>query len=338
MSNADFFSLFSADEPSQNDLAADLTSSLQEMGLELAAETDDFEAMFEHLGLEEDPEMELLALVEQTTQSTAPSLIPPFFQAHQALQQKVQTLELALAEAEQQLSGQDRRTQSNDDLIHQQAEALKTAQEQLAHTVAELTVYQQEAQHQQLQIETLVEDLSRSQQRGQQFEQECQRLRQDQVLQSQQIAALEHQAQDLQARLQRQQRFTLQYKSALEQCLAQPNFQPSSDIATAVMALTGKLSEIPPWSSATASSSPAPLALKTPQEATVVAAESPLVATETIPPAAPTPTRPPGRALEEMPLPPRPPRDKLSFSIQPPKASHRPIDLPRFCSPSASQP
>lgn len=335
MSNADFFSLFSADEPSHHDLAADLNSSLQDMGLELEAETDDFEAMFNHLGLEEDPEIELLALVEQTTQSTAPSLIPPFFQAHQALQQKVQTLALALAEAEQQLSGQDRRTQSNDDLIQQQAETLKTAQEQLTHTVAELTVYQQEAQHQQLQVETLAEDLAKSQQRAQQFEQECQRLRQDQALQSQQMAALEHQAQDLQARLQRQQRYTLQYKSALEQCLAQPNFQPSSDIANVVAALTGKLSEIRPWSSTGVT--PDSAELEPPLVPSVAAIESPRPIQATVSMAEPAPAIPPRPAPEVAPLPASPAREKLSFSIQAKKTSRRPIDLPRFLSPSASQ-
>ncbi|BFM40161.1 hypothetical protein [Synechocystis sp. LKSZ1] len=337
MSNADFFSLFSADEPSHHEHAADLNSSLQEMGLELDAEADDFEAMFDHLGLEEDPEMELLALVEQTTQKTAPSLIPPFFQAHQALQQKVQILELALAEAEQQLSGQDRRTQSNDDLIQQQAEALKTAQEQLAHTVAELTVYQQEAQHQQFQVETLAEDLARSQQQVQEFEQECQRLRQDQALQSQQMAALEHQTQDLQARLQRQQRYTLQYKSALEQCLTQPNFQPSSDIASAIAALTGKLSEIRPWSSSPSTTSPDLAESESPLVPSVAAVESPPPTLETLPVTEPALAIPSYLAPEVTPLPARPAREKLSFSIQPQKTSRRPIDLPRFLSQSAPQ-
>lgn len=331
MSNADFFSLFSADELSHHAPAPDLDSTLQEMGLELEAKSDDLEAMFEHLDLEEDPETELLALVEQITQDSSSCLVPPFFQAYQALQQKVQTLELALAEAEQQLLEQDQRTQSHDDLKQQQAQALKTTQEQLAHTVADLTVYQQEAQRQQFQVETLAEDLARSQQRAQQLEQECQRLRQDQILQSQQVAALDHQTQDLQTRLQRQQRYTLQYKSALEQCLTQPNFQPSSDIATAVAALTGKISEIRPWSSTSVTTAPEKLEPQVSMAGTVGETGGTEATPEMVPMAEPT------LAPDESPLPARPCRNTLSFSIQSKKITRQPIDLPRFLSQSASQ-
>jgi hypothetical protein len=40
----------------------------------------------------------------------------------------------------------------------------------------------------------------------------------------------------------------MQYKAALEQCLATPNLNPSSDITTAIASFTGKAASIQPWS------------------------------------------------------------------------------------------
>ena len=133
-------------------------------------------------------------------------------------------------------------------MIRQQAEEISKSREQLTHTVAEIQVYQQEAQKQQLQIETLAEQLAQSQNLLAERERDCVRLQENYQTSHQQVLLMDKQMQELRARLQRQQRYAMQYKAALEQCLATPNLNPSSDITTAIASFTGKAAGIQPWS------------------------------------------------------------------------------------------
>ena len=190
-------------------------------------------------------------------------LTPPFLQSYQTLQAQVAQLTQQIATAEQQLTARQRRADSAEALIQQQAIALTQAQEQLSHTVAELQIHQEETKRQQLQVETLAEQLAQSQaqlkdvtaQLAHSQAQLAIAITEKQAPEAQvsqdaaQVSRLEKHVDELRSRLQRQQRYALQYKSALEQCLAQPDFHPSSDISQVVARLTGQNTDSQPWAS-----------------------------------------------------------------------------------------
>ncbi|MEY2985715.1 MAG: hypothetical protein RLZZ568_2332 [Cyanobacteriota bacterium] len=204
-------------------------------------------------------------------ENAASPLTPPFLRSHQALQAQVTQLTAQLAAANQQLLAYQRRADSTEALIHQQARELSQTQAQLSHTVAELQVHQEEAKRQQLQVETLTsqrltqadqikhltEQLVQSQSELARRDVEpSETITADQPTQETlvnqhvaHISQLERSVDELRSRLQRQQRYTLQYKSALEQCVAQPDFRPSSDIRQVVARLTGQNTDSQPWAS-----------------------------------------------------------------------------------------
>jgi hypothetical protein len=266
MSNSDFFSLFSEDEPSSESLTSlfdveRVPSSFVEGEVQQSLES--LEDIFSHLTFNPDESAPLFndtenswgVIPEEVSRSQEVSavsvLTPPLLVEHQDLLQEISVYKQALSEAERQLEGQSRRSQSADQLIAQQAEELSKVQEHLAYTVAEFQVYQEEAQRQQLQVETLTEKSATSQTRTAELERECSLLQENCEEKGHQIKVLEKQLEEVRARLQRQQRYAIQYKTALEQCLAMPNLNPSSDIANAIASLTGQVTPIQPWSAQT---------------------------------------------------------------------------------------
>jgi len=263
MSNSDFFSLFSEDEPSSESLTSlfdveRVPSSLAEGEAQQSLES--LEDIFSHLTFNPDDSAPLFndaenswgMISEEVARSQEVSavsvLTPPLLVEHHDLLQEISVYKQALSEAERQLEGQSRRSHSTDQLIAQQAEELSKVQEHLAYTVAEFQVYQEEAQRQQLQVETLTEKSATSQTRTAELERECSLLQEVCEEKGHQIKVLEKQLEEVRARLQRQQRYAIQYKTALEQCLATPNLNPSSDIANAIASLTGQVTPIQPWS------------------------------------------------------------------------------------------
>ena len=306
----------------------------------------------------------------------APSvLIPPFLRAHEALQEEVVSLGQRLAATEQELLGHQRRASSAENLIQDQAIALTQAQEQLAHTVAELQVYQEACKQQQLQVETLTEQLAASQdliiaQQNQSHsgeysnsnEVEIQELRtevnslkaENEQLKGRischdsEVARFEQQLAELSARLQRQQRYALQYKSALEQYLAQPDILPLEAIGEVVANVTTQSKEVKPWASVgdvlasftrgNAEPASTPVADLTPglvnfsPSRDKEPADRPSVSKkeqkEQKNQAEEVPFSPPLEPAK--PVAPIPAIDRLSFAVKEPKPSRRPIDLPGF--------
>ena len=266
MSNSDFFSLFSEDEPSSESLTSlfdveRVPSSLAEG--EVQQNLESLEDIFSHLTFNPDESAPLFndsenlweVIPEEVSRSPEVSavsvLTPPLLVEHQDLLQEISVYKEAITEAERQLEAKTRRSQSTDQLIAQQAEELSKVQEHLAYTVAEFQVYQEEAQRQQLQVETLAQNSAASQSRTAELERECSLLQENCEEKGHQIKVLEQQLEEVRARLQRQQRYAIQYKTALEQCLAMPNLNPSSDIAHAIASLTGQVTPIQPWSAQT---------------------------------------------------------------------------------------
>jgi chromosome segregation ATPase len=128
-------------------------------------------------------------------------------------------LKQALDESQQQLQLQTQRSQAAETTIAQQAHSLQQTQEQLEDLVTRLEASQQEVQRQQLTITTLSHQLESDRQQVAQLEREYTLLQEDCDDKAQKIVAMEKHLRELWTRLHRQQRYALEYKAALEECM-----------------------------------------------------------------------------------------------------------------------
>jgi len=183
----------------------------------------------------------------------------------------VQDLERLLDECNRALESQIKRSQIAETKLAEQSKELNTTQEQLTRLFRELESSHQVAQRQQILIETLNQQLQSSQERVAELERQCAFIQQRYNEQSQILLQTDTTRQELQDRLQRQQRYTLQFKAALDKCLDIPtikeinaeisNLLNSSEnqnnpqnISEAVQLLL-KPQPIKPWSSASENTS-----------------------------------------------------------------------------------
>jgi hypothetical protein len=111
---------------------------------------------------------------------------------------------------------------------------LTAAQAQSTKIFQELALAHQAAHRQQVLVETLTEQLKLGQERIAQLERECSTAQLRYSEQVQTVYQLEHSGRDLRSRLARQQRYTLQFKAALEKCLDVPPVNPLGDLPAAV--------------------------------------------------------------------------------------------------------
>jgi hypothetical protein len=179
------------------------------------------------------------AIVDVQTLPEAPSIdiVTSLEQQNQTLRDRVSYLETTLETAQTHLCQEVARWESlalqGDERLQEQLQAqeqtiskyineLTETQKQVTDRFAQLELAHQTAQRQQIIMETLNTQLRNSQERVAQLERECAGIHQQNVDQAQQILQHEHQRRDLQSRLQRQQRYTLQYKAALEKSLEVP--------------------------------------------------------------------------------------------------------------------
>lgn len=182
------------------------------------------------------------------------TLIRELNECNDALLSRVRHLEDALTQCQSELDREVLRSQHSIQQQQEQELALVAAQQRAAQNADELEFVQQTVQRQQIQIETLEAQLETSQQRVAELERECALVQQKQQEQYHQLQESKQACQDLRSRLQRQQRYTLQYKVALKKCLdvPPPRYQSAGETFTAADAPTGfmpKISEIQPWSS-----------------------------------------------------------------------------------------
>ncbi|MBE9070822.1 hypothetical protein IQ260_29740, partial [Leptolyngbya cf. ectocarpi LEGE 11479] len=105
-------------------------------------------------------------------------------------------------------------------------------------------------QHQRLN-KTLQTELAVSRERAMRLETEHAALLQQSTAQSQELLQTNTNCRDLRARLQRQQRYTLQFKAALEKCLSMSAEAPNSGVTNVetngIAAVMPKIEEIRPW-------------------------------------------------------------------------------------------
>ncbi|AFY38191.1 hypothetical protein Lepto7376_1871 [[Leptolyngbya] sp. PCC 7376] len=168
-------------------------------------------------------------------------------QHNRELVKTVVQLEQALAESQERLQKQIARSRNADSLLNQQADSLTGNQDELENLRENLKLAKENVREHRTMMNELNLTLKRSQTQLAQVERECTLLRESYDEQQQKLAAAEQEIQDLQARLQRQQRYAIQYKTALEQQGVQVDESniPSTPIAKAPIP---KVSRIQPWS------------------------------------------------------------------------------------------
>jgi hypothetical protein len=163
-------------------------------------------------------------------------------QQNQTLRDRVGYLETSLSTAQDHLHQEVSRWETialqGDELqAHSQTQAqtiaeyvaeLTETQQKVAGLYGQVELGHQTAQRQHIVMETLNTQLRNSQERVAQLERECASVHQQNVDQAQNLLQQAHQVRDLQSRLQRQQRYTLQYKAALEKSLEVPATPPTT--------------------------------------------------------------------------------------------------------------
>lgn len=156
-------------------------------------------------------------------------------QNRELLEQKA-ILEVTLEETQTALQLQMTRSQNQETLLVQQAQALAESQTQTSGLYRDLELAQQTAQRQQIMIETLTEQLESSQERVAQLEQEVATAQAHVHEKVHALMQAEIACRDLKTRLSRQQRYALQFKTALERCLDIPALRRSMVSAAGGMA------------------------------------------------------------------------------------------------------
>ena len=141
---------------------------------------------------------------------------------NKALQQTRNMLRLERRNWESQSCEIKQRSHEQTAHIAQQTQELTTTQEQVVKLFRELEHAQQTAQRQQILVETLTQQLEASQEQIAQLERECALTQQRYSDQTQLVHQTENACKDLRSRLLRQQRYTMQFKAALEKCLDVP--------------------------------------------------------------------------------------------------------------------
>ncbi|MDJ0729022.1 MAG: hypothetical protein QNJ33_03430 [Crocosphaera sp.] len=130
------------------------------------------------------------------------------------------TLEQALAASRQQLQDYQERSRHHNSLLSQQTDQLQTTQGENTHLLEQLQTSQTQLKQQQSDLESLQTKLQAAQEAFAHLEREFALLKEESLQNKHQLVLKEEQIRELQQRLQRQQRYALQYKSALDQCLS----------------------------------------------------------------------------------------------------------------------
>ena len=178
----------------------------------------------------------------------------------------VEQLEKLLDECHSALQLQMKRNQTLETRLSQQAQELTATQEQMTRLFRELEASHQVAQRQQILIETFTQQLENSQEQVAHLERECALARASSNEQSYNLSQSENTCQELRSRLDRQQRYSLQLKAALDKFIDLPahlelnpeagNIPTTAEIqyypqnASSRLRLLLKPQPIQPWSAA----------------------------------------------------------------------------------------
>ncbi|XTZ19333.1 MAG: hypothetical protein ACQZ3M_05675 [cyanobacterium endosymbiont of Rhopalodia fuxianensis] len=160
------------------------------------------------------------------------------------LLESIVKLEQSLAESKKQLQEQVQQAHRNDFLIAEKTAQVNTIKEQFQ-------TAQKQFQEQQQELNTIIEKLVTTQSKLVSVEHQSTLLKQRYREKADRLDHSEKQIEELQTRLQRQQRYALQYKAALDECLSKSSrkqIQPSIDSLSSAKTFTPKINSIKTWS------------------------------------------------------------------------------------------
>jgi len=172
---------------------------------------------------------------------------------------RVMQLESELAVAQRQLQLDQEHCQAQEAKLSEQSAELHSLKKQHSQVQQEKELGQQTSDRQQILIETLRGQLETNQQQVAQLERDCALTQQRYEEQTTKLSQAETICRDLRSRLYRQQRYTLQFKNALDKCLEmtgpeQPaegrSTQQETDTRAIVQGVVPKAPAIQPWSAA----------------------------------------------------------------------------------------
>lgn len=143
------------------------------------------------------------------------NIMEALHECNRELVNRVTELEAALEECQKTLENQER-------LLEERTQELASTQQQVTRLFYKLELCNQIIQRQEVLVESLTDKWEQSQQHQAQMERECALTQQSYNDQSYHLKQLENSCQELRSRLYRQQRQTLQFKTALERCLEMP--------------------------------------------------------------------------------------------------------------------
>jgi|GEM_PF-2981311 len=157
-------------------------------------------------------------------------------QCNEVLLSRVHQLEDALERSQQALQQEVERSQQALQQEVERSQRIVTTEDKIAaaqtRSVAQLLSELDEAnaalKRQTVLAETLTAQLKSAEERAERLEKECAILRKRKSERAKQLQAAEETCADLRSRLQRQQQYTLQFKTALEKCLDTSAFQHTS--------------------------------------------------------------------------------------------------------------
>lgn len=170
---------------------------------------------------------------------------------NQELDRTIFLLRQNLEESQTKLKQQLQRSQVTENATLQQAEELLQTQDQLIELATELETSQEKLQHQQTTIQKLTQQLEFSQQQVIRLEKEYFLLQENCDDKAQQLLSMEKHLSELWSRLHRQQRYTLEYKAALEEYLKTSATPRQRELLSEFPAIAPSLeeeTEIKPWS------------------------------------------------------------------------------------------
>jgi hypothetical protein len=165
-------------------------------------------------------EVELLALIHDLNE------------CNDVLLSRIAQMEASLEHAQGALRAESENAKVAQERLSQQVS--QAAQQQVAKLVAQLESTEQALSRQQLINENLSTELSNGQERIAQLERESALIAQQHAEQAQALVKAETASRDLRSRLQRQQRYTLQFKAALEKSLSVSSERPANVMANSM--------------------------------------------------------------------------------------------------------
>jgi hypothetical protein len=213
---------------------------------------------------------------EELEEGDSIDLVDSLTQQNETLRARVAFLESALGQSQLTLQQESERWESrvkaSEDAWLREQEAviarhlsdLTQSQQKVTELFQQLERSHQLTQRQQILIDTMNTELRVSQEQVAQLERECAGTQQNFAEQVQLVAQTERTCRDLRSRLNRQQRYTLQFKAALEKSLEVPGLfeDPIVDAepvtpksTTTARVAIPKASPVQPWSSQSGSGS-----------------------------------------------------------------------------------